>query len=405
MSPRRPRRRTSSTACAASRRAPGALPGGRRGRRAAHRVADLGNWSGAADNAAPAESPRADDAARSPTTAPGRRPYLGVPLPEPDRAEAPPTTAARRRRHEPARAPTTPTTSAPAATPALLTVADLGDWSGAADDAAPVPTPPSSPSEASCSLGRRPARARCWSLARTLRRRRPFPRAGRPRRRRRATTRPTRTTSRTGYRLPRIFPGRRRGVMRLGIDGLGQAARSPRRSTATRTSGFRAATEAANADGTYAVADDGDREPRVDAAFVRVVLHGGARRRRPRGAPTRRRATTRPPGPTRRRRAASRPRAASSASSPRRASGCRFGSRLEYSEDFADDDAARNIDDQAVGAQRAAPRAPAATRDDAAAAAASAAATQRALARVEKTTGRRLRAPGGARLRAGLAMG
>ena len=35
--------------------------------------------------------------------------------------------------------------------------------------------------------------------------------------------------------------------------------------------------EAANADGTYAVAyDDGDREPRVDAAFVRVVLHGGA---------------------------------------------------------------------------------------------------------------------------------
>ena len=65
------------------------------------------------------------------------------------------------------------------------------------------------------------------------------------------------------------------------------------------------------------------------------------------------------------------------ASSPRRADS-------EYSEDFAEDDAARPIDEAVVlGAQRVGPRAPAAARDDAAAAAASAAATQRALARVE----------------------
>ena len=54
---------------------------------------------------------------------------------------------------------------APAAgTPALLTVADLGDWSGAANDVAPAPPPPSSPSEASEASEAAAARARRWSI-------------------------------------------------------------------------------------------------------------------------------------------------------------------------------------------------------------------------------------------------
>ena len=157
--------------------------------------------------------------------------------------------------------------------------------------------------------------------------------------------------------------------------------------------------EAANADGTYAVAyDDGDREPRVDAAFVRVVLHGGGvvvvvRR----GAPTRRRATTRPPGRLRdddERRRGER----SSLLTLRRA---RLGlGRVVGVLSFASRGAPtrvlrglrrrrRRAEHRRRGfvvprrCQRVVPRAPAATRDDAAAAAASAAATQWTLAHVE----------------------
>ena len=86
-------------------------------------------------------------------------------LPEPNRAEtldddaddAPPSDDGRE--ETPAQSPRASDYSddfAPAAgTPALLTVADLGDWSGAAADAAPEPPPPSSPR-----VERRPTRRR-----------------------------------------------------------------------------------------------------------------------------------------------------------------------------------------------------------------------------------------------------
>ena len=75
---------------------------------------------------------------------------------------------------------------------------------------------------------------------------------------------------------PTRLPGRRRGAAEPGTTGLavGTLVEAIYGDT---DEWFPGKIEAANADGTYAVAyDDGDREPRVDAAFVRVVLHGGA---------------------------------------------------------------------------------------------------------------------------------
>jgi hypothetical protein len=369
-------------------------------------VADLGDWSGAADDAAPAEtqSPRADDAASLSDDGTGvSASYSADFLPEPNRAEtlddAPPSDDDRE--ETPAQSPRASDYSddfAPAAgTPALLTVADLGDWSGAADDAAPAPPPPSSPSEASEASEAAAARARRWSIGEA------------------APSSDDKTPPATPPRddssyeddfapdtaSPRISQEdveepRSPGTTGLAVGTLVEAIYGD------TDEWFPGTIEAANADGTYAVAyDDGDREPRVDAAFVRVVLHGGASSSSSSSgssyattsddeASASAYATTTSGDEDEAATSAASgsagvsASAASSASSPRRASGS-IGADSEYSEDFADDDAARPIDEAAVvlGAQRVGPRAPAATRDDAAAAAASAAATQRALARVE----------------------
>ena len=96
-------------------------------------VADLGDWD-AAPAETPAQSPRADDAASLSDDGTGASAsYSADFLPEPDRAEA----LDDGREETPAQSPRASDYSddfAPAAaTPALLTVADLGDWSGAAD--------------------------------------------------------------------------------------------------------------------------------------------------------------------------------------------------------------------------------------------------------------------------------
>ena len=113
-------------------------------------VADLGNWSDAADDAAPAEtsaqSPRADDVASLSDDGTGvSASYSADFLPEPDRAEALDDDASPSddgREEMPAQSPRASDYSddfAPASgTPALLTVADLGDWSGAGAPAAIV---------------------------------------------------------------------------------------------------------------------------------------------------------------------------------------------------------------------------------------------------------------------------
>ncbi|CAH0364386.1 unnamed protein product [Pelagomonas calceolata] len=353
-------------------------------------VAHLGNWSGAADEAAPpaSQSPRADDAASLSDDGTGASAsYSADFLPEPDRADdAPPSDDGRE--ETPAQSPRASDYSddfAPAAggfqTPALLTVADLGDWSGAAEDAAPAPQPPSSPSEASEASEAAAAQARRWSIgedaASSSSSRDKTPPATPPRDDSSyeddfAPDTASPRISQEGDEEPRSP-----GTTGLAVGTLVEAIYGD------TDEWFPGTIEAANADGTYAVAyDDGDREPRVDAAFVRVVLHGGASSSSSSGSSY---ATTSDDeasgayatttsGDEDEEVSAS---AASSASSPRRADS-------EYSEDFAaDDDAARPIDEVVLGAQRVGPRAPAATRDDAAAAAASAAATQRALARVE----------------------
>ena len=367
------RRRTSSTACAASRRRPGALPSGRRGRRAAHRRGPRQLVGRRGRRGAAAQSPRADDAASLSDDGTGASAsYSADFLPEPDAAEtlddAPPSDDGREETPAQSRARRLLDDFAPAAgTPALLTVADLGDWSGAADDAAPAPPPPSSPQKPR-KPRRRPRRARRWSSARTrvvvvVRGRTP------------PTTPPRDDSSyeddfAPDTASPRISQEedaeepRSPGTTGLAVGTLVEVIYGD------TDEWFPGTIEAANADGTYAVAyDDGDREPRVDAAFVRVVLHGGASSSSSSGSSY---ATTSDDETSEGLRdddgGAARTRgqrlglgrasasAAALASSPRRADS-------EYSEDFAEDDAARPIDERGRRARRAARRSPRAGAD------------------------------------------
>ena len=336
-------------------------------------VADLGDWSGAADDAAPAQSPRADDAASlSDDDTGASASYSADFLPEPDRApprradDAPPSDDGRE--ETPAQSPRARATTrrlrarvrhagaahgrgprrlvgrrrrrragAPAAIVTFRSLGSLGGGRGAGaplvhrrgrgvDDESSRDNTPATPPRDDSSYEDDFAPD-------------PPPHAS-----------PKRTRSRGA-------PARR----------ASPSARSPRRSTATRTSGFRE--------------HRGGQRGRH--------LRGRLRRRRPRAARRRRLRARRPPRrrlllvlsrellrDDERRRdrlglrlrrpsgderrscraapSASRPRP-SSASSPRRASGS-IGADSEYSEDFAEDDAARPTDEAVVlGAQRVVP--------------------------------------------------
>jgi len=150
-------------------------------------------------------------------------------------------------------------------TPTLLTVADLGDWSGgAAEEPAREPSP--SPSDTAEARGR----ARRWSIGSDG-----GSEAAASSEASAAAT-PARDDSSYEDDFAPALASPRAEPRSPGTAGLAVGTRVEAIYGETDQF-FPGSVEAANADGTYAIRyDAGGREAHVDGAFVRVILHGGA---------------------------------------------------------------------------------------------------------------------------------
>lgn len=150
-------------------------------------------------------------------------------------------------------------------TPTLLTVADLGDWSGgAAEEPAREPSP--SPSDTAEARGR----ARRWSIGSDG-----GSEAAASSEASAAAT-PARDDSSYEDDFAPASASPRAEPRSPGTAGLAVGTRVEAIYGETDQF-FPGSVEAANADGTYAIRyDAGGREAHVDGAFVRVILHGGA---------------------------------------------------------------------------------------------------------------------------------